>query len=461
MPETTTGAEAAMQQDETIKPTAEELSQQLERLKGDSTKLSTLLKDRDIEGVKSLTAFLLIDLHELETDLLLLEDEKARQTLTADFQKIKSKVDTVQESLSLTNVPTPQQLPQIVIREPAIQRPQMKIKAATLDTFNGNIREYGAWWEMFKIGVHDCKEFDEVMKFSHLKSTLRGEAKQAVEGLGKIGNNYEKAIAELKRRFGDPTKLAAAFYDDIKTLPPNYETNGQRPTFDSIQKSLANLESIGSSIDQENLKSTVLSKFSKDTLREALRHLNYSDSEAPFSQFSVPDIMSALQKAVSLEELVDMYFSAGNDSGTQTRHPSKNRTYQNQSPVAALMNVNTSAAAHDYRAKNKKCKFCNETSHVSQECGNYRTKDKRQERLSQLNLCYVCLSDSHKAGACSSKDRPCVYCKRTGHSKFLCVNFLKEKQQRYEQSKQNRDPAVTRSNSASTPPGKGSGHRSN
>ena len=198
-------------------------------------------------------------------------------------------------------------------------------------------------------------------------------------------------------------------------MTPSHEASGQRANLDNVKKILKNLESIGSSTDQDNLKSTIISKFSKDTIRWCLWQLlgGFGSAEKASTR---PQLINALGNAVTLEELDELYFNSSRNSNLSK--------ISKPSPVAALAN-----GTPDCRAK---CTFCSGSTHKSVECGIFGSREKRREKLATLQLCFLCFSDKHKANSCSLKDAPCPYCTRLGHQKHLCVTYLKDKQTKYE-----------------------------
>ena len=67
--------------------------------------------------------------------------------------------------------------------------------------FAGNVTDWPAFWEGYKIAVHGSRSLSEVEKFTYLLSYLDGSAHKAVSGLALTSEGYKIAIDTLKDRF--------------------------------------------------------------------------------------------------------------------------------------------------------------------------------------------------------------------------------------------------------------------
>ncbi|XP_065226222.1 uncharacterized protein LOC135849650 isoform X1 [Planococcus citri] len=77
------------------------------------------------------------------------------------------------------------------------------------------------------------------------------------------------------------------------------------------------------------------------------------------------------------------------------------------------------------RKPSKKCIYCVETSHYSDECSKITTLEDRRKKLN--GRCIICLNPGHLAKDCTV-NKPCVHCKkRRSHHRSLCIKlFSKE-----------------------------------
>ena len=70
------------------------------------------------------------------------------------------------------------------------------------------------------------------------------------------------------------------------------------------------------------------------------------------------------------------------------------------------------------------CQLCSINEHVMDQCAKYSSFESRQSRCQELNLCFLCASDNHKAGSCPGQKnwppRACKFCSSRGHISPLC-----------------------------------------
>ena len=88
----------------------------------------------------------------------------------------------------------------------------------------------------------------QIEKFYYLRGLLQGNAKSTVEGLTLNENNYMEALELLKARFGDEKLLQATFIDSLlklKPTPDSNDTKSLRNLYDSIEKCMRKLKSLG------------------------------------------------------------------------------------------------------------------------------------------------------------------------------------------------------------------------
>ena len=87
----------------------------------------------------------------------------------------------------------------------------MKLPKLDLPTFNGNLLGWQEFWDIFNSTIHQ-QSLSNVVKFSYLKSSLRGAATSAVSGISITDGNYSIVIALLKETFGRKEAIVKALY---------------------------------------------------------------------------------------------------------------------------------------------------------------------------------------------------------------------------------------------------------
>ena len=69
--------------------------------------------------------------------------------------------------------------------------------------YNGDVTTWTTFWDFYESAIHLNAELSNIDKFNYLKSLQERTAHEAVAGLTLTSVNYHKAIATLKKRFGN------------------------------------------------------------------------------------------------------------------------------------------------------------------------------------------------------------------------------------------------------------------
>ena len=80
------------------------------------------------------------------------------------------------------------------------------------------------WYGMFKALVHD-QRLSKTQKTIYLKASVKGTAKKVIAGMFFGGTMYEKAIAELIQRFGNPTLISKSLINKFLEIPAIQDEN--------------------------------------------------------------------------------------------------------------------------------------------------------------------------------------------------------------------------------------------
>lgn len=79
-----------------------------------------------------------------------------------------------------------------------------------IKTFDGNVTQWKLYYESFKAAVHESN-LSNIEKFNYLKSFLKGNALQVIDGLALTNENYEAALKLLQERFGNETYYSTSY----------------------------------------------------------------------------------------------------------------------------------------------------------------------------------------------------------------------------------------------------------
>ncbi|PIO72021.1 peptidase family A16 [Teladorsagia circumcincta] len=88
-----------------------------------------------------------------------------------------------------------------------------------LPIFDGNILKYPEFSSRFATLVGNKVQLDDTTKFSLLKSSLRGRALHAIQGLSMTPNNYKVAMDILATHFDDKVTMKHILYTKLSQLP--------------------------------------------------------------------------------------------------------------------------------------------------------------------------------------------------------------------------------------------------
>ena len=88
-----------------------------------------------------------------------------------------------------------------------------------LTEFSGDPLEWPEWCELFDVILHQ-KKLSDTEKLQYLKTSLTGQAKAAISGLGFSSQSYYQAWDVLCKRFGRPRVIVEAQLKKIYTHPP-------------------------------------------------------------------------------------------------------------------------------------------------------------------------------------------------------------------------------------------------
>ena len=144
--------------------------------------------------------------------------------------------------------------------------------------FDGNVFKWHQFWDTFETTIHNSKTLSDVDKFNYLRAQLTNAAKETISGLETTDANYQVTIDILQERYGRKQLIINAHYAKIKEIPVTstyYEK--LQSTYNSIEKHLRSLESLGENIDNNLMMFLIRSKFPKHILARLEEYKNSDD----------------------------------------------------------------------------------------------------------------------------------------------------------------------------------------
>ena len=170
-------------------------------------------------------------------------------------------------------------------------------------TYNGDPLLFPTFWDAFSPLIHENRRVTKFYKMSYLKSALKGAAAGALESYPTTAENYDAAVAALKKRFGRKQAIIRSHVQELLNGKKiNHEPKQLRALLDKVVAKKAILERHQVSWDQV-LSQIVEGQLSKSLEERWIRHISplIEKDEAP-SSVKLMEFLTA--ELAALEALV-------------------------------------------------------------------------------------------------------------------------------------------------------------
>ena len=312
----------------------------------------------------------------------------------------------------------------------------------SLSKFSGDPFEFRPFMDDFRSAVHD-RDIPPVIKFQYLKSCLVSDAKGALDFIPTSAENYPRALAELRRRFGSPAVLISLYANRLVSLPatPDLDTSAFRSLLDQFESALSEirqlkreLESDSAAGDSSHLPSRVAS--SSETREVDISELLLAplllnklpldvqlqwrpQSKSPLLQFDVDKLL--LFARTELENLESIGKLSRCEETSLTRPSTAPQRVSPKPREHSSKPSRTTVAAFPSIDVHKPCPCCHASpGHSLLKCDTFkhiRTPQERYSFIKEHHRCVNCLG-SHSTAACNSSHL-CRNCSKKHHT-LLC-----------------------------------------
>nr|CAD2183296.1 unnamed protein product [Meloidogyne enterolobii] len=144
----------------------------------------------------------------------------------------------------------------------------VKLPEIKLPEFNGELRNWNAFYEEFKAAVED-QQIPEKRKMQYLKSALTGEPLELVDQYPLEAKNYKIVLALLQKNFGDKDSIKCSLHSALRRMPRSGKYVPEiRKTLRKIESIIQQLENMGENTEHEQLILEIESKMPKRILTE-------------------------------------------------------------------------------------------------------------------------------------------------------------------------------------------------
>ncbi|KHJ96024.1 peptidase family A16 [Oesophagostomum dentatum] len=300
--------------------------------------------------------------------------------------------------------------------ENKLRLPQLEVPA-----FHGNFKDYPTFWTTFNSIIHSNPQLSSTDKFLFLKQALKGSAATLIGTMPVIGENYEKAIKLLDKRFNKSGCIADLLITELERLPRAHDNASScRTTLTKITEKLTHIECSGVPLDNGRMwRRLILSKF-PDSMSEKV----LCKEEEQGRNFSADEIVDILERAIAMKETISLTTEAFQDrfSMNHPSHPSQSRPMLYRE---TQMKQNREGS-HNFSSQNK-CKqrsscICGSHGHSVAQCPVFPTPETRRSEAAKRKLCWKCFNTSHKSSDCKVL-KSCPKCNKDHHS-ALCFADL-------------------------------------
>lgn len=283
-----------------------------------------------------------------------------------------------------------------------IRRRAVKLPDLHLPTFDGNLKNWIAYLDMFNSSIHNDTFLTGAEKFQYLISSLSGTPLNLVNTLSITNDNYTIAYSMLVNRYNNKRALATEHLHAIRNAPSavNDSVQSLQSLIDTFSRNLAALKSLEFNVDQWDflLFNILLDKLDMETKK------SFEKSVATTEFPTYTELMKFLQENCSALASLTL-------NNTKVSHQNK--------PTAQLKSIKTHAATVSI----KTCALCKE-QHLLHQCPRFLKlgPKERYQKIKDLKLCVNCFNKNHILRDCSSKFN-CRYCNQRHHS-MLHFNSL-------------------------------------
>lgn len=274
----------------------------------------------------------------------------------------------------------------------------VKLPKLTIPHFDGNLKQWQTFRDMFKSLIHDNETLSNVEKFQYLISSLAGVPLGIVSSLPINNDNYLVAYKLLNDRYQNKRLLAVEHWRAIQGahIATSDSPESLQKIVDIFSKNLAALELLGFDTKSWDfiLLNLLIDKLDLETKKEF---------EREFTKIELPTYEQ-------LKTFVLEYSTAL----CRVKKSVSSRVVSNNSGVKNIANQRVTKA-HTAILSENNCPICNERHYINQ-CSSFLklTPKEKHQKIKELKLCNNCFKN-HFIKNCTSKFN-CKHCGQRHHS---------------------------------------------
>ena len=168
-----------------------------------------------------------------DIDMLMIDIDSAYQTVKPSGQSLKSERHSSadlrgsRESIkSVHSVRSGESVRAHSVRSSeSVRASEVKLPRINLPEFDGDLKKWPTFYDLFKTLIHDNPTISSVAKFQYLITTLSKEPQALVRHLPLTSANYSIAFDTLVRRYENPRVLATFYWKTVANSPKVQSTS--------------------------------------------------------------------------------------------------------------------------------------------------------------------------------------------------------------------------------------------
>ncbi|KAL4103845.1 hypothetical protein QTP88_019180 [Uroleucon formosanum] len=308
----------------------------------------------------------------------------------------------------------------------------MKLSSIDIPKFSGAYEEWSAFHDIYIAMVHNNARIDDIQRFFHLRSCLKGEAAQVIRYIETTAANYNIAWNSVEARYNNKKVLVQSHTKELFDIPAiNEEAVQLRKLIDQLNGHMSALEALGEKPKEWGsiLLHLIATKLDSSTLKawETVSPKN----EIP----KVQVLLEFLEKRFKIMEAVET------SSNINIRNDEKIKNNM----INGKKNKNNHKSIAFPAYGGMKCYNC-QLAHSIYKCPSFLALPiaDRIKRVGELKLCKICMR-THIGKKCDGKK--CFQCHKA-HNTLLHLKINKaESNVTSEQYYENSEESPTASNS--------------
>ncbi|XP_055590512.1 uncharacterized protein LOC129742611 [Uranotaenia lowii] len=278
---------------------------------------------------------------------------------------------------------------------------RVKLPDIKLPVFDGKLRDWIPFRDMFDSLIHNNHQLSDIDKFTYLRSAISGEVLQEISSIELSADNYQVACDMLEKRYEKKKLIVKAYLDPLFGIEPLKKESGEalNRLVSDFDRNIQMLGKIGEDTEKWStiLAYMVCARLDSVTLRQWESHHNSKD--VPTYQ-KVMDFMR--DQALVLQSITP--------NRTEDIESRRYRT-----------TVHTTS-----RIQNN-CVFCGNSFHPASTCSKFRAMSVPQRFgvVKMKRLCINCLGSGHFIDRCSRGP-----CQATNLMWRLCISIAPGRRRR-------------------------------